>query len=249
MASATETVKVNNGNNTAAIVGGVVGGLALFPVIFLLCFCCLRRRRQGTNDADVPHPPMTMIGRNYSGPSTYSRVYSTLFSAATRVRADSPIDLLSSSRLTRPSPSRQGSNTIADDLIPTPYNLPSEVSAVDGHSTNRPSSAYVRDHQRRHQSTSPPLPYLNYPQSPTTVTSGNEQSYSPTRSDTYMLSNPHSPRSSNSQSQSRRTRLILHTDLEDVHSRDDDGSSVLELPPEYSDRRPPTLIAEARKQG
>lgn len=260
---ATETVQVNNGSkSTGAIVGGVVGGMASLSLAFLLCFCCLRRRQTRSGDGTSVQHSTSMIGISdkTNGSSRYSRIRSALFPSTMRIRANPSFDLLPSSR---PAASRQGSYPHPGDLIPNPYILPSEVAAVDGHSLTRPSSIYLSDYQQSRQSTSAPLPtikyphptsplpFTNYPQSPTTVTTRNGHSFSQSFSDTPIFSNPHSPTSPRSQtrshSQSRPVRLVLHTDLEDRNSLEDDRSSVVELPPEYSDRRPPAARIEEGK--
>ena len=225
-----------------AIAGATIGGVAFLSSAAVISFCCFQRRRKARSDLAGPHrPPITFIGNRSS---RISRVRSSFLPASSRMRrAHSSFDLLPPSALHQPSRRNsslhQSSLPLPDDqYLPSPYILPSEAEAADGHSVTQLRSPPATMRRSRINGV------VSYAQS---------HSRSLSRSDTEAplspisaLSNPHSdshvrrPSASTKASLSgtgvSAPRFIVHRDADDVVS-DEGDSSVVELPPQYTDRR------------
>ncbi|KAL5535476.1 hypothetical protein ACEPAF_3570 [Sanghuangporus sanghuang] len=269
--TATETVRDSSAkstSNTAVIAGATIGGVAFLSVALFVSFLCFRRQKHAKyQGSDTRRPPMTFVGTRSS---LLERMRNSFIPSSGRMRrAHSSFDLLPPVALHRPSrqnsPLHQSAMPIPEEeYMPNPYVLPSDASAVDGHSARASQNAYPCE---------PPSVYPPHDAGTPGYARSHSRSYSRSDSEPVSpfsgLSNPYSqgharrpsapysvssngagPRSSGKASQAGTTRsaprLILHTDAEDVGSIDE-GEEVVELPPRYTERRAPNTALDQIK--
>lgn len=222
-----------------------------------MSFCCLRRRKQAKDDLPGPHrPPIAFIG---SRSSRISRVRSSLIPSGGRARrAHSSFDLLPPAAMhessMRNSPLHQSVLPVAeDDYIPSPYILPSDTEAVDGHSGRYSESyprapprsvphspiggaiGYAQSHSRSH-SRSESDGHLS-PSSPFSSPYSQAHMRSPSVPSSPTSPGVTSPKGSVRSPHRLTPRFILHTDAEDMGNSEGEEADVVELPPQYTDRR------------
>lgn len=244
--SATSVSSTSSSVKSGEIAGTVIGGVALIGIIVLALAYFLRRKARGKREENSLYPGPVYI--NNGGSSRVSRMRSTLLPTARR-QTLTPIDLLPPQPRSHlmSSPYYPSSSTLPprDEYEPSPYILPSDASARDGHSDQNAALSDPRysqwsglytersDPRSASRSRSDDMPPLS-PGSdalPNPYVENTRHSRRP--------SAPYSPASgkgSSSGTVQSRPRLILHTDAEDL-STVDDSEAVVELPPVYSDRR------------
>ena len=206
-------------------------------------------------------PPTAVIGAS-SQSSRISRVRSTLIPASRFRRQNRSFDLLpGSARQSRAVGERSGGasgalSPTSDDsqyYMPSPYVLPSSVGAADGHSVHLPSGVYPLEPQSPAYSSSNSHSgsrsqsrlgtdghgpgYGSGVASPNTPVSFwyNANSRRGSKAHSRINSQPLSVTSKSSEAGTgTRQRFILHRDADDELS---DAEEVVELPPQYTDRR------------
>ena len=249
---ATQTVNVSGGISSGVIAGAVVGGIAGLVVVGFIAFFCIHwhRRQVQKSQLETGASNLNFIHNDalQNDTSRLSRIRSSLIPGRHRLPAQRAVDLMQSSvmrdqplQATSPLAPSLGSFPPRSEYEPNPYILPSDVSAIDGHSDRLRSELYSSeanyDSQNGHarvisqsdindtsalKSTSPESPLNNHIRQssfPHSITSGNGTS-----------------RKGSMPGTARSTRFILHTDLDDI-APVDGPDDVVELPPQYSDRR------------
>ncbi|KAH8120266.1 hypothetical protein DFH11DRAFT_1559227 [Phellopilus nigrolimitatus] len=239
----TETVQVKTGPRSGQIAGAAIGGVALLALVLIFVFFCIYRRCRKDPPLDTQHPQAVFIGSR--GTSRVSRVRSSLVPSRGR-RAHPSVDLLPpSARTPLSSTSHRYSLPLQDDYMPSPFILPSDASAADGHSLQHPSDVYPRDAHSLSLGTHA----IGY--SPSRSRSNNDGPLSPvsalsnshSQGHVRMPSSPYSvssavlsPKASLARSSRTTPRFVLHTDAEDASVANNNGE-VVELPPQYTERR------------
>lgn len=257
---ATESVRAVAGPNTGEIAGAVIGGLAFIALVILLAFLCLRRKREKSNPLSESRPTAEPAFINNGGTSRVSRVR-TSFIPSGRRRTQPSVDLLPSGVRPLPSVARPTMVSIPyypsssslpprSEYEPSPFVFPSDASAADGHSGQFPEEVYDRDSHSTGLYT-----YGAHSRSQSRSQSDTDAPLSPESALPNPFSQGHNRRPSvpfsvdSSAPASRKAslvgtirttpRFILHTDAEDL-STVDDSEELVELPPQYTDRRPPS---------
>ncbi|KAI5123607.1 hypothetical protein M0805_003423 [Coniferiporia weirii] len=230
--SATETVRAKAGSNAGAITGAVLGGVAFIALVLLSLIFCSRRQRGEGASPNTRYSQDAIVGPG--GSSRVSRARSSFIPSRMR-RAPVSLDLLPPSAR---SLHQSSFNPQSDDYIPSPFIMPSSVSTTNGHSAQLPSGVYIHGANRRSASRSD----VGGPLSPVSaLTNSNTQGQEHTR----HPSLPNSATSGAAASSNKASlggiargtpRFVLHTDLDDANTTID-NNEVVELPPQYSDRR------------
>ncbi|THH08740.1 hypothetical protein EW145_g2502 [Phellinidium pouzarii] len=234
-----QTVQVKAGSSTGTIVGAVAGGVALMTLVLLVTLFCLRGRRSKNVDPDMQYVQTTVLGS--TGSTRIARLRGS-FIPDRGCRAPPSLDLLppSTHSLNRNFSSAQG-----EDPTISPFIMQSSILAKDGHSAQLPSSTYLHDAQS----------YYSYRQDTIDFRSLRSRS----DAEGPAMTNPHSPHKGHERHTSGEVvpstkvslkgalrgtpRLVLHTDVNDAGAvEDEDG--VIELPPQYADRRISSLKVE-----
>ncbi|EJD04007.1 uncharacterized protein FOMMEDRAFT_155130 [Fomitiporia mediterranea MF3/22] len=264
---ARQTVDTHSGPNIGIIVGAIVGGLAVVFLALLLSFCCLRRRKQVTDDfAGQYRPPIAFIDNQSS------RIRALIPASGRARRTHSSVDLVPPAAMRDSSmhnpPLHQSMLPAAeDDYIPNPHIILSDAEAIYRHS-GRYSESYpwTQPHSISHP---PTRDAMGYAQS-------HSRSQSQSETDGFLspgsrLSNPYSfaharspsvpystsppaspgvtsPKASTRQAHRITPRVVQHTDAEDVGSSGEQAN-VVELPPQYTDRSNINAMLDDRVKG
>jgi hypothetical protein len=246
--------------SAGAIAGAVIGGCAFLGLIVVLSICLLRKDRKSRRHSDEKslRPGMVFVNNNNGNRNTsrVSRMRSTFIPITRRRTQHISANLLPSRPPLSDSSSPTASMPRTSEYEPNPFILPSTGSvATMGHSDIGSPMYY-------NNNTSRPM---SRPRPSTRSSNSDELAYpfilhTSSRS-TDLNRRPSRPLTSASGTTSRKAsmlgatvssgypRLVLHTDAEDVPDAVDGPDAVVELPPQYADRRltmPPPPHLEPR---
>ncbi|KLO13970.1 hypothetical protein SCHPADRAFT_996977 [Schizopora paradoxa] len=247
----TQTVQVKSGMEPGEIAGIVLGALAVMLLAIALAVFLLRRRRRCQQAEEESRPQIVQVGGGLSSNSSrLSRIRGSIVPSSRR--RTQHVDLItthssqpSSYSTQRPShfPLHSSQSLpLSNNYEVEPYQLPSDASAMDGHSSARDtytdvlghvshSSPRSQSHQNSRSSNFSSQP--DVPNSPTGfLPNPHTHSRHPSLHQS-LMSTTQSPKGSVRNS---APRFILHTDAEDPSIQDEEADLV-ELPPQYTDRR------------
>ena len=231
--SATATPGALLGQGSSArpgvIAGAVIGTFAFLAIVTLFALCWVRRNRKRSNDPGAEHPEIVTVENNGANTSRVLRVRNSLLPIGRRrthtfepPRRPTLDDMGSSG----------GSLPRTSEYVPSPYILPSNGSvATMGH-----SELDSRGIHSRASGLSQPISSSPNGFDPVSTQTDLRSSRRPSLPLTYV-SGSTSQKGSSSAGQTQYTRFILHTDADDVSAFIDGSEPIVELPPQYTDRR------------
>lgn len=261
----TQTVNVKSGAEPGEIAGIVLGALAVLLLAIALAVFLLRRRRRRQQTEDESRPQIVQVGGGLSSNSSrLSRMRGSIVPTSRR-RTPQLVDLMTPGSTHASSYSTQRPSNFplhsSQSLPPgsnyevEPYQLPSDASALDGHSSARDtftdmlarvSHSSPRSHSHQNSRSSHYNSQSDVPNSPTGyLPNPYVHSRHPSLHQSVISGNM-SPKGSVRYS---TPRFILHTDAEDPSVLGEEEDPV-ELPPEYTDRRlrPPAQPSDDEKE-